>query len=184
MDSRYAAPAIVRRGSDEFRVNTVLQQNTPRSKVLLLGEATMIGKVLPQGIALPTHPNTVTHTCLGPCLWLRPSQWLFVIVATAQASAAALELRGLQTPDAWTVDAGARYVEFSVSGPGATAVLNSGCSLDMREEAFRVDRCAQTRFDRTPILLLRAAADRFEIFAERPLSAHLWLSLCRALEDL
>jgi sarcosine oxidase subunit gamma len=103
--------------------------------------------------------------------------------AESEAPLAAARIRALSSPDAWVFDAGARYVEFAVAGRGAVAVLNAGCSLDLREAAFPVDVCAQTRFDQVPVLLFRPSPERFEVFVERPLAHHLWLWLCRVVMD-
>ena len=73
---------------------------------------------------------------------------------------------------------------FAVSGRGAVPVLNAACSLDLREAAFPVDSCAQTRFDQIPVVIFRSSPERFDIFAERPLADHLWLWMCRAVNDM
>jgi sarcosine oxidase, subunit gamma len=165
------------------RPSVVVERVAPRAKLLLLGDAPALIRALPEGAAIPLHPNTVVRTeGLGACLWLRPNQRLLLLAGGA--SPAAGRIRTLDAPDAWALDAGARYVEFAVSGRGAGAVLNAGCSLDLREAAFRVDTCAQTRIDQSPVVILRAGSESFEILAERPLAAHLWLWLCRAAHNI
>jgi sarcosine oxidase, subunit gamma len=170
--------------------NVVVEPGEPRAKLLLLGDASAVLKALPVGVGIPLHPNTAVRTeGVGVCLWLRPQQRLLLLSASDDAAgggtaAAAAQIRRTQAPDAWALDAGARYVEFEISGPDAGAVLNTGCSLDLRPPAFRVDTCAQTRFDQIPVLLFRPSPERFEIFAERPLAAHLWRSLSRAAADI
>jgi heterotetrameric sarcosine oxidase gamma subunit len=171
--------------------SVVVEPGKPRAKLLLLGDASAVIKALPAGVGIPLHPNTVVRTDgVGVCLWLRPQQRLLLLSATddaggdAAAAAAAARIQRTQAPDAWTLDAGARYVEFEIRGPDAGAVLNTGCSLDLRPPAFRVDTCAQTRFDQIPVLLFRPSPERFEIFAERPLAPHLWRWLCRAAADI
>jgi len=166
------------------RPSVVVEHGEQRAKVLLLGEAPALLKALPDGVGIPLHPNTAVRTDLGVCLWLQPSQRLLLLSALGSTARAAEQIRAIGAPDAWALDAGARYAEFAVSGHGAAAVLNAGCSLDLREAVFPVDTSAQTRFDQTPVLLFRSSPDRFEILAERPLAPHLWLWLSRAAHDI
>jgi len=170
------------------RPTLLVKPGEPRAKLLLLGDAPAVIRALPPDIGIPVHPGTVVRTAgLGVCLWLRPNQRLLLLSASGGAGGAvqtAAKIRATGAPDAWVLDAGARYVEFDIVGRDAGAVLSAGCSLDLRPAAFPVDTCAQTRFDRIPVLLFRTSSERFEIFAERPLSSHLWRWLCRAAADV
>jgi sarcosine oxidase subunit gamma len=161
-----------------------LEQCEPRDKLLLLGAAPAVVKALPEGIGIPSHPHGVVRTRgLGTCLWLSPTQRLLLLATDSEARPALERIRSLRSADVWALDAGARYVEFAVGGRDCAAVLNGGCSLDLREAAFPVDTCAQTRFDQVPVLLVRPSAERFEILVERPLAHCLWLWLRRAVND-
>jgi heterotetrameric sarcosine oxidase gamma subunit len=190
MSSETQAAAATERPSGLTRPNVVVEPGEPRAKLLLLGDAPAVISALPAGVGIPVHPNTAVWTAgLGVCLWLRPNQRLLLLSASDGAVGGAVadtvaRIRGTSAPDAWALDAGARYGEFEVSGPDARAVLSTGCSLDFREPSFPVDTCAQTRFDRIPVLLLRTASECFEVFVERPLSSHLWRWLCRAADDV
>jgi sarcosine oxidase subunit gamma len=162
----------------------VLEQCEPRDKLLLLGDAPALVRALPEDVGIPLNPNSVVRTRgLGICLWLSPTQRLLLLETQSEAPLSTARVRALNSTDAWAFDAGARYVEFAVAGRGAVAVLNAGCSLDMREAAFPVDTCAQTRFDQVPVLLFRPSAERFEVFVERPLAHYLWLWMSRVLND-
>jgi sarcosine oxidase, subunit gamma len=156
----------------------------PRGKLLLLGDSSALGKALPEEVGIPLQPNSVIRTPgLGICLCLSPTQRLLVLANESAAQFAAARIRAASAADAWVLDAGARYVEFAVAGRIGALVLNAGCSLDLRETAFPVDTCARSRFDQVPVLLFRASVERFEIFVERPLAHHLWLGLCRAVNE-
>jgi sarcosine oxidase subunit gamma len=163
----------------------VLERCEPRGKLLLLlGDAPAAAKTLPAGIGIPSQPRGVARTGgLGACLWLSPTQRLLLLATESEARLAAARIRALRSPDVWAFDAGARYVEFAVAGRDCAAVLNDGCSLDLREAAFPVDTCAQTRFDQVPVVLVRTSPERFELLVERPLAHPLWLWLCRAVND-
>lgn len=165
----------------QYRFADVLvQAGVPRAKLLLLGDKAAIVNVLPEEVGIPVHPNTVVRTAgVGVCLWLQPTQRL-LLLSPAGGAAWAARIRSTNAADAWVLEAGARFVEFEVSGRGAATLLNVGCSLDLREAAFPPDACAQSRFDQIPVLLFRSSPERFEILTERPLAHHLWLWLCRA----
>ncbi|HEX4240293.1 MAG TPA: hypothetical protein VHZ53_02705 [Steroidobacteraceae bacterium] len=161
-----------------------LERCEPRGKLLLLGDAPAVVKALPEGIGIPLQPRGVARSRgSGTCLWLSPTQRLLLLATESDARLAVARIRALRSPDVWAFDAGARYVDFAVAGRDCAAVLNGGCSLDLREPAFPVDTCARTRFDQVPVLLVRSSPERFEILVERPLAHYLWLGLCRAVND-
>ena len=179
-----ASTAIVAGPAELARAGVVLARGRPRAKLLLLGNAAAVTEALPMDVALPLYPNSVVRTeGVGACLWLRPDQRLLLLAADAAPHTVA-RIRTANASDAWVLDAGARYVEFAVTGRGAVPVLNAACSLDLREAAFPVDSCAQTRFDQIPVVIFRSSPERFDIFAERPLADHLWLWMCRAVNDM
>lgn len=163
----------------------VVERCQPRGKLLLLGSSSALEKALPDDIGMALQPNrAVRIPGLGVCLCLSPTQRLLLLAIESGAPFAAARIRAVSAPDAWVLDAGARYVEFAVAGRDGALALNAGCSLDLRETAFPTDSCAQTRFAQVPVLLFRPSVQRFEIFVERPLAHHLWLSLCRAFNDV
>jgi sarcosine oxidase subunit gamma len=169
-----------------FSPRVVVERGRPRAKLLLLGDAAAVMKALPAGagVSIPVNPNTAVRTeGVGVCLWLRPDQRLLLLSADAMPQTHA-RIRAATAPDAWVLDAGAHYVEFAAAGSDAAAVLNAGCSLDLRAAAFPVDTCAQTRFDQIPVLIFRSSPERFDLLAERPLADHLWLWMCRAANDM
>jgi sarcosine oxidase subunit gamma len=184
MASWAATVAIVPGPSELARAGVMVERGRPRAKLLLLGDAAALTEGLPAAVPIPLNPNTVVRTeGVGVCLWLRPDQRLLLLSADAVPEIVA-RIRTANSPDAWVLDAGAGYVEFAVTGRGAVPVLNAACSLDLREAAFPVDSCAQTRFDQIPVVIFRSSRERFEIFTERPLADHLWLWMCRAVNDM
>jgi len=66
-------------------------------------------------------------------------------------------------------------VTIAVEGPRAIEILLRGCGLDI--EMLGSDACARTRFAQLPVLLRRAAADRYELTVDRPAAKYLfdWL---------
>ncbi len=63
---------------------------------------------------------------------------------------------------------------ITVEGAAARELLAMGIPLDLHPEAFRVGRFAQTGLHHTPVLLLRAGEDRYEIFALRTFALSVW----------
>ena len=127
---------------------------------LLIGTPASLEAML--GWRVPTEPNRAAETAGGRCLWLAPDQWLLLGEARVQHRGSTAVL-----------DASSRWSAFSV----ATDELAAGCSLDLRERAFPIGRCAQTRIEQVPVIVDRRAADKFHVLAERPLAHYfgLWL---------
>lgn len=67
-----------------------------------------------------------------------------------------------------------------IEGGKARDVLAKEIALDLDPSAFAIDRFALTGFDHTPVLLHRAAADRYEIYAMRTFALTVWERLADA----
>ena len=63
----------------------------------------------------------------------------------------------------------------AVEGPRAIEILARGCGLDF--ETLADDACLRTRFAQLPVVLRRAAADRYELIVDRAVVKYLfdWL---------
>jgi heterotetrameric sarcosine oxidase gamma subunit len=128
-------------------------------KRLLVGRPEALQILL--GWSPPAAPNRSADTPFGPCLWLRPDQWLLLggaLPVTHAGSAAIL-------------DAGSRWTTLRISGPDAVDVIAAGCSLDLR--AFTPGACTQTRIEQAPVILYRRATNDFDVLVERPLADYL-----------
>ena len=100
-------------------------------------------------LPLPLEPNTVAE--LAPdrrALWLGPDEWL-VIGPPGSEAAIEEELR----PFGSVVDVSANRTAIELRGPGARAVLETGCALDLHPRAFGPGRCAQTLVARAQVIL-------------------------------
>jgi len=172
----------IQHGAQRARPGVTAVWAKPRAKLLLVGNSSAFNQLVPHALAGELlQPNSSVYAAgLGVCLWLRPDQRLLLLSHGVSSQS----VRRRPTANAWALDAGARYVEFELAGEQAAAVLNTGCSLDLRTAAFAVEQCAQSRFDRVPIVIYRTAPDRFEVLTERPLASHLWCWLCRAVDDV
>lgn len=63
---------------------------------------------------------------------------------------------------------------LSIEGDAAASVLMKGVALDFHPDAFRIDQAALTGLHHTPVLIHRAGASRFEIYAMRSFAASVW----------
>ena len=71
-----------------------------------------------------------------------------------------------------------------VEGGAARELLAKGIPLDLHPDVFRVRDFALTGLHHTPVLLLRSAADRYEIFAMRSFALAVWAWLTDAAMPL
>jgi sarcosine oxidase subunit gamma len=61
-----------------------------------------------------------------------------------------------------------------IEGACARDVLRKGIPLDFDPDVFRVDQAALTGLHHTPILVHRAGADRYELYAMRSFALSVW----------
>jgi heterotetrameric sarcosine oxidase gamma subunit len=178
------APSMSQEGSDRFeRPGLLLEPSPPRRKLLLLGDVTAARGMLAEVISLPKRTNQVTRTKgVGVCLRLRPDQCLMLLAGETEAARVREQLRHSAQAELYVLDASARFVGFSMAGVAAAALLNSGCSLDLRLRSMPVDTCAGTRIEQVPVWIAREQPEAFEVWVERPLTPYLWQWLLRAAE--
>lgn len=116
------------------------------------------------GRALPARIGEV----LDDVIRLGPDEWLALLPAgTALPTGAGLPLS--------VVDVSARAVGFSVEGPGAAALVATGCPLDI--ERMAVGRATRTLFETVEIVLWRQSETRFRIDCWRSFAPWLWAAL-------
>jgi len=71
-----------------------------------------------------------------------------------------------------------------VEGEAARELLAKGIPLDLHPDLFRVRAFALTGLHHTPVLLLRSAPERYEIFAMRSFALSVWAWLIDAARPL
>ncbi|HEY0938720.1 MAG TPA: sarcosine oxidase subunit gamma family protein [Steroidobacter sp.] len=151
----------------------VIDVRARREKLLLLGSSAALARVFGSLLVIPERVLEVSQTPgIGTCLCLRPDQRLLLVEPPGGADLVE-RLRAEAPDDVHMLEAGARFTELSIVGRDASALLNCGCSLDLRLSAFPVGSCASTRVLQVPVILLRRAIDHFDVFVERPLATHL-----------
>src|SRR5690606_33042206 len=136
-----------------------------------------LGRAL--GTALPTEPNTWTHTTDGQLVWLGPDEWLVTDTRIdTRPSEFEKELgRIVSAFDGAAVDVSAQRTSIRLHGSLARELLSLGCSLDLRPSAFPPGSCAQTRIGQAGVLLIALGADDFRLFVRQSFAEYLadWL---------
>ncbi len=130
------------------------------------------------GLTLPREPNRFRRGEDALALWLGPASWLLLTkkqYAPADFDAAR---------DAFNAQRGALFdlsqsrVAWRIAGEQATAVLNSGCPLDLDSPAFGRNACAQSLFGHVPALLYRETPAALVLLVARSYARDAWQLLC------
>lgn len=112
---------------------------------------------------------------LGGVMCLGPDEWLM-----RAADGTAIPL-GEGLPVAVT-DISERSICLTVEGPRAAETLMSGCPLDL--DRFAVGRATRTIYETVEIILIREAADRFQVEVWRSFAPWLWAALTTAASHI
>ncbi len=105
------------------------------------------------GVSLPLAANTTTRHGSVTALWLGPRSWL---VATGDAAALGqLDAKrdAMAAAGGALFDVSAGRAAWTIAGPCAAAVLQSGCPLDLHPRAFVAGACAQSLFGHVGALI-------------------------------
>ncbi|HZC80039.1 MAG TPA: sarcosine oxidase subunit gamma family protein, partial [Ktedonobacterales bacterium] len=114
-------------------------------------------------VPLSEEPCRASSSGERATLWLGPDERLLLAPAgEAQIVAAALDaaLAGIAHS---LVDVSQRQLALQVSGPYASAILNSGCPLDLDPAAFPTGMCTRSLFGKSDIIIWRTGADEFHL---------------------
>ena len=135
------------------------------------------------GVTLPDQACRANSLGTRAALWLGPEEHLLIgTLADTEALAA-----GLQTALADVahslVDVSHRQFALEVSGSHASAILNSGCPLDLDISAFPTDMCTRTLLGKADIVLWRTGAAEFRVEVWRSFADYVAASLREAAQD-
>ncbi len=96
-------------------------------------------------------------------LWLGPDEYL-LLAPVDEMRAIAMELTtALAGIPHSLVDVSQRQVAWQWSGPDASAILNSGCPLDLDPAEFPPGMCTRTILGKAQIVLWRKAAEEYHL---------------------
>jgi sarcosine oxidase subunit gamma len=115
-------------------------------------------------LLVPFAPNTVLRHELRAALWLGPDEWLVTGPAGSQADLIAELETALGDADRSIVDVSASRAVLDLSGQLVRDVLATGCPIDLHPSVWHPGRCAQTLFDRTPVLLEHLAGETTRVY--------------------
>lgn len=144
---------------------TVVQLRFPQKSQKSLGKLQIADRPMPEAM----------NTWLGedPVICrIAPDTWLLLSGrhgATDLADAARTACA--KRPFAIT-DLSDAHATIVVEGLRALDILVRGCGLDFA--AFGNDACTRTRFAQVPVLLRRAASDRYELLVDRAVAKYLY----------
>lgn len=122
------------------------------------------------GCDLPTRIGDTSAgiACLGP------DEWYAVLPDNFDLA------RGEGLPVS-VVDVSSRALGFVLEGPGALAVLSSGCPLDLAR--LDVDRATRTLFETVEIVVWRESEDRWHVEVWRSFATWLWHAFLAAMHS-
>ena len=134
-----------------------------------------VERVLPSVLGTPL-PKALSETvAIGAGRVFRTGPEQFWIVGPAGNGDAEAQLRQVIPPAVGAVTALSHSrTRVVIEGACARAVLRKGIPLDFDPDVFRVDQAALTGLHHTPILVHRAGADRYELYAMRSFALSVW----------
>ncbi|MCP4979161.1 MAG: sarcosine oxidase subunit gamma [Gammaproteobacteria bacterium] len=127
------------------------------------------------GVELPIIANTVVISRIGAVLWRGPNEWMIELpLDQVEAVTAKLE-KALQGQHISIVDITDAYSVLRLSGRGVRQVLSSGCPINLNENDFGADQCAQSHYHKAGIILRFVdKTPAFDVFVRRSETEYLW----------
>ena len=126
------------------------------------------------GVALPQRLSETVPVGTGRVFRTGPDQFWIVGPADNGESAEA-QLRRVIPPALGAVTSLSHSrTRIVLEGGSARDVLRKGIPIDFDPNVFRVDQVALTGLHHTPVLIHRAGADRYELYAMRSFALSVW----------
>ncbi len=135
-----------------------------------------VERALPAVLGAPL-PKTLSETVAvgaGRAFRTGPEQFWFVGPADSGADAEAHLRRAIPPAIGAVTPLSYSRTRIVIDGACARDVLRKGIPLDFDPYVFRIDQAALTGLHHTPILIHRADADRYEIYAMRSFALAVW----------
>jgi sarcosine oxidase subunit gamma len=129
------------------------------------------------GVPLPESACRAHSRDARAALWLGPDERLLLAPAGEQEALAAGFESALAGVAHSLVDVSQRQIALLVSGPHASAALNTGCPLDLDLSAFPPGMCTRTLLGKAEIVLWRRNAAEYHLEVWRSFSDYVlgWL---------
>ncbi len=135
-----------------------------------------VERVLPAvlGAPLPKALSETVAVGAGRVFRTGPEQF-WIVGPSENGDGAEAQLRQAIPPTVGAVTSVSHSrTRIVIDGACARDVLRKGIPLDFDPEVFRVDQAALTGLHHTPVLIHRAGADRYEIYAMRSFALSVW----------
>jgi len=135
-----------------------------------------VERVLPAVLGAPLPKTLSESVAVGAGRVFRTGPEQFWIVGPAEnGDGAEAQLRQAIPPAIGVVTPLSHSrTRIVIDGACARGVLRKGIPLDFDPDAFRADQAALTGLHHTPILIHRAGANRYEIYAMRSFALSVW----------
>lgn len=180
--------AALRRGPlDAFAADAgaaaTLSVVPPRTKLFLRcgsGAIDAAGKAF--GVGLPDVCQAAISETRA-ALWLGPDEWL-LLAAFDDAEAITRQFAAEVTTPHALVDVSHRSAGIVVEGPRAAELINCGCALDLRADAFPLGMCTRTLFEKAAIILWRINSHTYHVEIERSFAPYVWTMLIEMRRSL
>lgn len=139
--------------------------------------STVLGGALSGGF--PTSPP-------GPARIVRTRQDHWCIVLPRPSCQAALDAlrEALEATSALVSDFSPGAAWVRIEGEAAAEVLSAGCALDLHPAVFAPGSASWTRFERLRVLLIREAADVFDVQVDASCGRYFWSRLSEVAEGV
>lgn len=132
----------------------------------------------PAGLDFPRQANRFLASGPTRTIWISPDDWMISDDRSDSGRMLSVLERAFAGHDAAVVDVSGNRVRLRISGPGALALMNRACSLDLDPPHFATGHCAGTMVARTQAFVLQVAdTPLYEIFVRRSFATYLiaWL---------
>jgi sarcosine oxidase subunit gamma len=126
------------------------------------------------GAPLPKTPSETVAIGAGRVFRTGPEQF-WIVGPSQNGDGAEAQLRQVIPPAVGAVTSLSHSrTRIVIEGACARDVLRKGIPLDFDHDVFRIDQAALTGLHHTPILIHRAGADRYELYAMRSFALSVW----------
>ncbi len=122
---------------------------------------------LPEKIGVSSIKNDKMVLCLGP------DEWLLIADLSRKEELQQTFERISSKFVCSVVDVSHRNTGFSIRGPYAETMINTGCPLDLSIRVFPIGRCTRTVYESTEIIVLRKGEAEFHVEVWRSFAPYL-----------
>ena len=134
-------------------------------------------------VPLPENPCRANASGNRAALWLGPDEQLLLAPAEdAQILAAGLSAALTDVAHS-LVEVSQRQIALQLSGPHASAMLSTGCPLDLDPVAFPPGMCTRTLFGKADIIIWRTGAAEYHLEVWRSFAGYVLELLQEASQD-